>query len=191
MVAGLALPLLPAQILWANVVGGGLMSFSFAFEPAERGLMHNKPNQQGLKGANILFANGLDKLLIVAIAVTGTTLLSLYALLHYIAIPIDQLRTIMFVAISLDSFFIVFSFKNFKQPIWQNISSGNLLNNRYLLVALIVSVGMLVLALNVPLLMQLLSLTPLQVGDVVPVVILGLLNLLGVELAKYIFISKK
>ncbi len=191
MVAGLALPLLPAQILWANVVGGGLMSFVFAFEPAEEGIMHDGPNKKSLKSTNILFANGLDKLLVVAIIVTGTTLLSLYTLLHYLTIPIDQLRTIMFVAISLDSIFIVFSFKNFKQPIWQNINSGSLLNNRYLLIALVVSVGVLLLALNVPLLMQLLSLTPLQVGDIVPVVILGLLNLLGVELAKYIFISKK
>ncbi len=188
MIAGLSLPLLPAQILWANVVGGGLMSFSFAFEPAERGIMNKREMNNN---SNILFSSGLDKLLIFAIIITGSTLLMLYALLNYINVPIDQLRTIMFVAVSLDSIFIIFSFKNLKQPIWQNLNKNNLFNNRYLLMALSVSIVVLLLALNTPILMQLLSLTPLQMGDIIPVAMLGLLNLLGVELAKYIFISKK
>ena len=52
---GLPLPLLPAQILWVNLVTDGLPGLALAAEPAERDAMHRKPRPPG----ESLLARGL------------------------------------------------------------------------------------------------------------------------------------
>ncbi len=42
IVAGMPLPLLPAQILWVNLVGDGILGIFLAYEPKEPGLLKNK-----------------------------------------------------------------------------------------------------------------------------------------------------
>ncbi len=184
MVVGLQLPLLPAQILWANIVGGGFMSFPFAFEPSEKGLMDRKPKRN--LSSNTLFAGGFDKMIIFISLATGGILFALYAVLNYMNVGIDELRTIMFVAISLDSIFLAFSFKNLREPIWRTA----LLSNKYLLGGLMISVSLLVLALTWSPIMLLLSLVPITVINVLLLALLGISNIVVVELAKLIFTRK-
>jgi magnesium-transporting ATPase (P-type) len=43
MVAGLPLPLLPAQLLWLNLVANGIQDVALAFEPAEGGELRQPP----------------------------------------------------------------------------------------------------------------------------------------------------
>ncbi len=184
MVVGLQLPLLPAQILWANIVGGGFMSFPFAFEPSEKGLMDRKP-KRNLSGST-LFAGGFDKMIIFVSLATGGMLFALYAVLNHMNVGIDELRTIMFVAISLDSIFLAFSFKNLREPIWKTA----LFSNKYLLVGLMVSVSLLVVALTWAPIMLLLSLVPITFTNVLLLALLGIANIVVVEFAKMIFTRK-
>lgn len=46
LVAGWPLPLLPAQLLWLNVVTNGLQDVALAFEPGERGVLRRPPRSQ-------------------------------------------------------------------------------------------------------------------------------------------------
>lgn len=46
LVLGLPLPLLPAQLLWLNLVTNGLQDVALAFEPAERGVLARPPHRR-------------------------------------------------------------------------------------------------------------------------------------------------
>jgi Ca2+-transporting ATPase len=187
VIAGTMMPILPAQILWANIVGGGLMSFAFAFEPAEDDVMSRAPRQHM---ENTFLTGDFGKMLIFTGVSTGLMLLSLYTLLLHISTPPDVLRTMMFVAISMDSIFLVFSFKNLNKPIWRLLSSRYIVGNMYLLIAVAISIGVLVSVFSLPALSALLSVVSLSVGNVSALLLLGLINIAIIEVAKYIFIYK-
>ena len=51
------LPLLPAQILWINIVEEGFMNFAFAFEPKEKDIMNRDPRVSMIE--NILVISGM------------------------------------------------------------------------------------------------------------------------------------
>ncbi len=185
VLVGLPLPLLPAQILWANIVEEGFMSFPFAFEPGEKGIMKRKP-RRNLDGST-LFAGGFDKMIFFISFATGIILLVLYTTLNYMGIELDELRTIMFAAVSLDSIFLAFSFKNLREPLWRT----NAISNPYLLGGLVISLSLLALSLTWSPLMNLLSLVSLTFTDIFFLALLGIANIMVVEFAKHFFTSGK
>jgi Ca2+-transporting ATPase len=179
LIGGAPLPLVPAQILWANIVEEGLMSFSFAFEGRDPHAMKRDPRSAMAK--NIL-TKRLRKLIMLVSIVTGVLLVALYYWLLSRDTPIDELRTVMFVALSLDAIFFTFSLKSLDTPIWHI----NPFTNRYLLVALFVSIALLLIALVWPPLMTLLSLTPLTPFEKLLLVGVGIVNLITIESLKYL-----
>ncbi len=184
IVAGSPLPILPAQILWTNIIEEGFMNFAFAFEPKERGLMKRDPRTQSAKN---LLTKQLQELIFVITLTTSVILIVLFFALLYFHYPIEKVRTIMFAGISIDSIFFAFSLKNLSKPIWKI----NLLSNYYLIFSLFTSVILLVAALFVPMLQKLLTLVPLSGGEILLILGLGVLNLLTIEMAKYLFFEKK
>tara|TARA_Y100000031_G_scaffold101393_3_gene111223 strand:- start:18263 stop:20998 length:2736 start_codon:yes stop_codon:yes gene_type:complete len=177
------LPLLPAQILWINIVEEGFMNFAFAFEPKEKDIMNRDPRVS--KG--IVLTPNLIKLILIIALVTGFFLVALYFILLSLSIPIEEIRTMMFIALAVDSLFFSFSIKNLHKPIWRI----NIFSNRYLVFALVSSLLMLLIALLLPPLQTLLSLTPLSGTTLIFFIGLGVLNLLFVEGAKYLVFKKE
>lgn len=177
LAAGAPLPLLPTQILWANIVGEGLMSFPFAFEPSDKGIMKQRPERRGV--ANVL-TSSVRRFIFIVSLVTGAMLLLLFFFLRWLELPIEEIRTIMFVVLSIYSMFFAFSFKDLRRPIWKI----ELFSNRFLLVALLVSFVTLFIAVTFPPLQKLLSLSPLSMFEVGLLFVLGLINLAIVEVAK-------
>jgi Ca2+-transporting ATPase len=184
LAAGAPLPILPSQILWANIVEEGLMSFPFAFEPKEKGVMSHKPEKRNVRS---IVRSDIRRFIFIVSAVTGALLLALYFTLLAFDLPIKEIRTVMFVALSLDSIFFAFSFKDISRPIWRL----PIFSNPYLLWALGGSVLILLAALVFPPLQALLSLTPLNALEVFLLVLLGIANLMTVELAKHLVHNKK
>ena len=70
----LPLPLLPAQILWINIIEEGFMNFAFAFEPKEEGLMRRGPKG----GGSAVLTSDVKKLVFILAGVTGAILTGLY-----------------------------------------------------------------------------------------------------------------
>ena len=182
--SGLPLPLAPAQILWANIVGEGFMSFPFAFEPEEKGIMKRKPENMLRDGG--VFAKDVRAMTLFISFATGFALFVLFIILHTMQVPIDELRTVMFVAISFNIMLLAFSFKNLHAPVWKI----NIFSNKYLLGGLAISLVILALSLTWSPLMNLLSLVSLNMFDVALLALFGLLNIIIAECAKYIFISR-
>lgn len=183
LAAGTPLPLLPTQILWANMVGEGLLSFSFAVEKTEEGVLERDP--KGLEFRRIVTAP-LRRLILSVAAITGGLTSLLYFFLLSQGTPLPELRTILFVALSFDSVFFVLSFKNLRKPLWRSSPFGN----RYLTIAMGLSALLLVLVLALSPLRTLLSLTPLSFFDVSLLLLFGLLNLLAIEGSKMLFFRR-
>jgi len=178
LLMGLPLPILPVQILWTNMVGGGFMNFAFAFEPKENGLMQRQSVNK--TGSNIL-TRDIKILIFTMSLVTAPFLIVLYLILLSSGLPIEEVRTIMFAGLSVDSIFFTFSLKNLSAPIWRI----NLFSNKYLILAFITSVLALVVALFLPPLQNILSLTLLSPRELLLVLVIGLFNLACIEIAKY------
>jgi Ca2+-transporting ATPase len=173
LAAGSPLPLLPSQILWANLVEEGFMSFPFAFEPAEKGIMQRPPEQS----SRMVVTAEIRKLIFIVTAITGVVLLLLYFTLRMFSVPIEEIRTVLFVALSLDSIFFALSFKDLHRPIWRIA----LFNNKWVIVGIVASILLLMAALTLPPLQTLLSLTALAAWEVALLFVLGLFNLLTIE----------
>jgi Ca2+-transporting ATPase len=184
LMAGWPLPILPTQILWANMVEEGLMSFAFAFEPAEPDVMRRDPRSHATRS---IVSSAVKRLIVVVSSVTGFTLVTLYATLQVLEVPLDEARTMMFVALSLGAIFFAFSLKNLGKPIWKI----PLLSNRFLLVSLCVSLTTLLAALLIPSLRDLLSLTVLSSTQILVLVALGLGNLVFIEIVKYFAVYRR
>jgi len=177
---GLPLPVLPTQILWANIVEEGLMSFAFAFEPGDKGVMKQDPRAEEVKR---VLTGRLQNLILIISVTTGLFLIGLYIILLRSGLPIEEIRTMMFVALTLDSLFFAFSLKDLKRPLWRI----SLWNNRYLLVALTASVALLIAALTFAPLQFLLSTVPLSGLQLGLLALVGVFNLIVIEVMKYLF----
>lgn len=179
IIAGLPLPVLPVQILWVNILEEGFLTFGFAFEPKEPGLMKMSPRSQRLK---TVLTKEVRSLILIAGTITGIFSIALFLWLLSRGLPIEEIRTIMFVVLSLDALLFALSLKRLRKPLW----TANFLENRYLLFALFISTAGLVLTLTFEPLRNLLSLTVPNTFDLMVLVGVAVVNLLTIELTKKI-----
>lgn len=184
LISGGAVPILPAQILWANIIEEGLMSVAFAFEPGDKRAMKEKPQDIHAEGilsrSMIWFMSGV-------IVVLGLLLLALYAWLRILDVPIEEMRSVMFLAISLDSLFIAFSFRSLKTPVWK-IPLGT---NKFFLGAFAVNVVLLCIVISVPFFQNIFSYQPLPLRDVLLVFLYFFFIMLIIEGGKWFFFERK
>lgn len=184
IIAGLPLPVLPAQILWANIIQEGFMNFAYAFEKEEGDVMRGNGNYN--KGKNVLFTREMKILIFVIGIITDIFLLILFLALLKLDYDLGKIRTIMFAGLSMDAVFFALSLKSLKNPIWKI----NIFGNIYLIAAWILSLLFLILALVFSPLQNLLELTPISTNEFLIIGALGILNLISIETAKF-WINRK
>jgi len=183
IIGGLPLPILPAQILWENLIEGSPQGIALAFEAKEKDVMERKPENPHSTLLNaemktIIFGFGI---------VTDLILLGLFLWLLKKSIPIAEIRTIIFAVLAMDSIFYAFSCKNLKKNIWHY----NPFSNLYLLGAMSFSIIMLLLAIYIPLFQNILKTVPLNFFDWSLIIGLGIINLILIEMVKLFFIKIK
>lgn len=156
------------------------MNFAFAFEPLYPSAMKRKPKDPEI--ARVLSPK-LIKLIVLVGSLTSAMLIGIYLFLLSLELPIDEIQTLMFVAVSVNCIFMAFSMKSLGTPLWKL----PLLSNKYLLLALAGSMTFLFAALYIPFLQVLVHVTEptlLQLGVLFG---FGLINLATIELAKWLF----
>lgn len=180
----LPLPILPAQILWINLVEDSLPAMALALEPEEEGIMEQKP--RGLKSP--LLNKEMKFLVFIIGTLTNAIVFGIYYfLLFEQKMPIDHIRSVIFVSIGIDSLFYVFACRSLKKSIWEI----NLFSNKYLLGAIGFSLCLLAGAVYIPVLQTLLHTEPLRLFDWGIIIGFGIINIIVIELAKKYFIIKK
>lgn len=182
VIAGLPLPILPAQILWENLIEGSPQGVALAFEPKEEKIMERKPEPPEKHLLNtemkaIIFGFGI---------LTNLILLALFLWLLKIKMPLAEIRTIIFAALAIDTFFYAFSCRDLNRNIWKY----NPFSNKYLVLGVIFSFLMLMAALYIPVFQNLLKTVPLNLFDWFLLLSLGLINLILIEVTKWYFIAK-
>jgi Ca2+-transporting ATPase len=180
----LPLPVLPAQIIWVNLIDDGLPSIAMIFEPGEKNVMKEKPRKKKEK-----ILNSEMKFLIFAIGIfTDLILLTFfYVLLNFSDYSITHIRTFIFTALGIDSLFYAFSCKSFRSTIFQQ----SLLTNKLLIVGVAFGTAMQLTAVYEPHLQRIFQTVPLHIFDWLLLIAFALFKVCLVEITKYYFIVKK
>ncbi len=186
IILGAPLALLPAQILWMNIIGDGLPDFSLAFEKGDGTVMKDKPIKRDEPLLNremkiIIFVVGVIRDLLVF--VLFFYLLNLYQ--NWPDNKIVYIRSFIFVALSLSSLIVIFSIRVLEKPIWH----VNLFSNKFLIIAILFSFTLLLLGIYVPFFQNILSTTGLDLKAWLVAGSIALLSLLMIEIVKYYFIK--
>jgi Ca2+-transporting ATPase len=130
--AGFPLPLLPLQILWINLVTDGLPALALGADTSERGIMQRKPRnvKEGILHNSIGF--------LIISGIVGTIITLSMFFLGYYSSDIDTARTFALMTLIMFELFLVFSARSTEKGI---IEEG-LFNNKYLIGAVLVSIGL-------------------------------------------------
>lgn len=183
LLLGLPLPLVPAQILWTNLVEDGLPTFALAFEPGEKDVMERKPI--GHKAP--LIDREMKFIIFIVGITTDIILFFLYFLLLKNGMDIWHIRTVIFAALGFNSLLYIFSIRSLRLSI---LKTG-VLSNRYLVLSVLSGFVMLSLAIYFPPFQTFLKTTSLNLVDWIFIIGLGFLQIFLIEITKWWFISRK
>jgi Ca2+-transporting ATPase len=179
IILGLPMPILALQILWLNLVVDVLPAMSLAWEPAEADIMKRKPRNP--EQAIVTRAFLVKVLWNGALIGLGAILVFLYGLNK--GYSIESVRTMAFSTMAFGQLFHIF-----------NVRSKNafgftksILKNPYLIVALLISFGLQLLVVYVPILNRVMGTVPLDMykwliitaGAITPTVIIQFTKKMG------------
>jgi Ca2+-transporting ATPase len=176
MAMGFPLPLLPAQILWINLVEDGLPDIALTTEQETKGVMDEKP-----RNPKEPILNKPLKLWMTAIFfITGLAAFLSFFFLWKLTGDLHKTRTIVFALMCIDSLVFAFSVRSFKRTIFRK----DIFSNRYLVGAVIISAVLLVGAVYLPLLQKLLATQPLGLVEWLIIFSVSLVEILLIEFSK-------
>jgi Ca2+-transporting ATPase len=179
LVLGMPLPLLPAQILWVNLVTDGTADIALSLEPTERDVMKRKPlNPQ----ARLLNAEMLYHIVVTGVIVTAMTMGLYIYLLQTGQQNLTYIRTMTFTLISFISLLSVWSFRSLKE----SIRRRGLWGNKWVVVSLLASAGLHLLAIYVPRMQEIFDTVALTVHDWYLIVTLSLIAVVLIDLRKIV-----
>jgi cation-transporting ATPase F len=164
IVAGMPIPLLPAQLLWINLVTDGISTFPLAYEREHGDVMHRRPRPPtaGLVPKDMLFTILFAGLVMMI----GSLGVYEWALHHYNyfgvtddlrGFPLAKARSMAFVTLAL---FQIWNVQN-SRSLTHSIFSIGPFANRPLLGVMFVSLTLQAIAIHAPVITGLLHTTPL------------------------------
>lgn len=139
---GLPLPLIPIQILWVNLVTDGLPAIALGLEPGEKDIMNKKPR----KPNESIFSDGLVSLIVIRGIMIGLCTLIVFTTLYYMYYDIARARTAAFATLVFSQLIHVFECKSEHKSFFEI----PLFNNSFLIIAVLISSGMLLAAVYLP-----------------------------------------
>lgn len=183
IIAKLPLAVLPAQILWVNIIEDSFPNMALAFDKGDKENMSEKPRK---KNEPII-----DKQMKIMITiVTLVSNLVLFGLYIYFLRTIEDfvyVRTLMFVGLGIASLIYIYSVRSMRLMVWQT----NPLSNNYLNLALLIGWGLLISAVHFHPFQTLLRTVDISLVHWGVMFLFGLLNLVIIEIIKWSFLVSK
>lgn len=173
MAMGFPLPLLPAQILWINLVEDGLPDIALTTEQETKGVMEEKPRNP----KEPILNKPMKKWMAAIFAITGLAAFFSFFFIWKLTNDLHLTRTIVFALMCFDSLIFAFSVRSFKRTIFRK----DIFSNRYLVGAVAISFLLLIGAIYLPPLQKLLSTQPLGVMEWSVIFGISLVEILLIE----------
>lgn len=183
LLAGLPLAILPAQILWINIITDSFPNMALAFDKGDKENMADGPRDR-----NISILDGQMKIMVAIVSVISNIVL--FGLYIYLLETIDDfayIRTMIFVGLGIASLIYIYSVRSMRNMIWQKNPFGN----NYLNIALLFGWVMLIGAVHWGPLQILLRTVSISFSSWGALVLFGLFNMAIIEIIKFIFLVRK
>ncbi len=183
IILGVALPILPIQILWINMTTAILLGLMLAFEPKEKKIMQRKPRKPN--------EPILSKQLVVKIIVVGIFLcVSAFWLYHHAlqeGANEDTARTLAVNIFVFGEMFYLFNCRSLKISAFKI----NFFSNKYLLFGVVLMILLQLLFTYLPLMNQIFHTAPISLTYWGYIIGAGLLIFIIVEIEKMLEIDRK
>lgn len=182
MAMGFPLPLLPAQILWINLVEDGFPDIALTTEQETKGVMDEKPRNP----KEPLLNKPLKQWMTAIFFITGLAAFLTFFFLWKLTGDLHKTRTIVFALMCVDSLIFSFSVRSFKRTIFRK----DIFSNLYLVGAVAVAFLLLIGAVYFSPLQKLLSTQPLGIAEWLIIFGISAIEILLIEFSKKkIFVS--
>lgn len=176
LVAGLPIPLLPKQILWLNLVTGGITDIALATEPIHEDVLNRAPHS---RSEEILTKGVFPFLVLITILMIGLSLLSF---LYFQNRGFELARTAVFVVLSLTQLFNLLNMRSLKKSIFR----VGLTTNKAINYALVSSVILLLMVIYLPFLQPIFEFQSLSLQELLVLALLSSSVLWAGEIYKVI-----
>ena len=171
---GLPVPLLPIHILWINLITDGLPGLALTTEPAEPGVMRRPPRHP----QENIFAHGMWQHIVwVGLLIGG---LSIASQAWAYARGVDHWQTVVFTVLTLSQLFHAMAVRSDSQSLFR-LGVGS---NPPLLGAVLLTVGLQLAVIYVPVLNPVFKTQPLPLFDLAVCFAVSSLVLVAVEVEK-------
>jgi Ca2+-transporting ATPase len=173
---GKPLPLSPVQILYVNLATDGLPAIALSVDPPERDLMERPPRSRG----SGIFTRPVLALIVVGGLTSAVITLGLFTWALSSGRALAEAMTMTFATLVLIEFFKAFSYRSDRRPIVEGPFA-----NKWLNLAIVWELLMLVLVINVPFLQDAFGTVGLAAEEWLRIVILAALIVPVLETAKW------
>lgn len=175
LAVGLPIPLLPKQILWLNLVTGGITDIALATEPIHEDVLNRRPHT---REENILTKSVLPFLGLITIIMIGLSLLSF---LYFQSRSFELARTAVFIVLSMTQLFNLLNMRSLKKSIFQL----GLTTNQAINFAFISSLVLLLIVIYLPLMRPVFEFETISLIELLTLAMLSSSVLWAGELYKY------
>lgn len=179
LLLGLPLPLLPAQILWINVVTDGTSDIALSLEPAEEDVMRRGPDDP----KRLLLGRTLGShIALSGIIMTVATMLVFWYAYAGSETLLPYARTMAFAFLATSSLLSVWSFRTNTRSVWRS-----LIGNRWVFASTGVSFSLQLLALYVPAFRSFFGMVPLSGPDWLIILLGSVITVILMDMRKWVF----
>jgi Ca2+-transporting ATPase len=176
MAMGLPLPLIPAQILWINLVEDGFPDIALTTEQETKGVMEEKPRDP----KESILNNPIKKWMASIFFITGIAAFLTFFISLQTTEDLFKTRTIVFALMCIDSLIFAFSVRSFKQSIFRK----DIFSNYYLVSGVGIAFFLLILAIYFPPLQVILATQPLYMVDWIIIFSVSIIEIISIEFFK-------
>lgn len=176
MAMGFPLPLLPAQILWINLIEDSFPAMALTTEQEIKGVMDEKP----IDPKESILHRPLKLWMTAIFFITGLAAFLSFFFLWKLTGDLHKTRTIVFALMGIDSLIFAFSVRSFKRTIFRK----DIFSNRYLVGGVAMAALLLIGAVYLPPLQKLLVTQSLGAIEWLLIFGIGLFEILLIEFSK-------
>ncbi|HIK16438.1 MAG TPA: cation-translocating P-type ATPase [Leptolyngbyaceae cyanobacterium M33_DOE_097] len=177
---GMPLPLIPLQILWVNLLADGLLALALSVEPSERKIMRRPPRHPD----ESVFGRGVGRGIVWIGLLLGLVLLAVAY--HYWFTGQANWQTMVFTTLALSRVGMAEAMRSDRDSLFQI----GLLSNKPLLGAVVLTFGLQMAVIYIPVLQSVFQTTALSAIDLLISLSLSIAILMAIEVEKWLIRRK-